>query len=135
MTFSDATATCLRKYADFSGRAGRPEFWWFMVFNVLVSFVTSILDMALFGNHTIWAGVGLGLDQGLLQTISSLLLLLPNLAVGSRRLHDTGRSAWWLLLLLVPCVGLLVLIVLWCLQGDARANGYGEPPVRTAPAR
>ncbi|HEY0952011.1 DUF805 domain-containing protein [Nocardioides sp.] len=135
MTFTESVQTCLRKYAGFSGRAGRPEFWWFMVFNVLVSFVTSIVDMAVFGSDAVWAGIGFGPDQGPFQLISAFLLLLPDLAVGARRLHDTARSAWWLLLLLVPFLGLLVLVVLWCLRGEAGTNRYGEPPVRTGPPR
>lgn len=132
MSFSDAVAVCLRKYADFSGRAGRPEFWWFFVFNVAVSFVAGWLD----------EGTGLDFDggaayaaDGVISLAASLALLLPSLAVGARRLHDTGRSGWWLLLSLVPCLGLIALIVMWCLPGDPHSNDYGEQPVRTGPTR
>jgi uncharacterized membrane protein YhaH (DUF805 family) len=127
MSFGDAITTCLRKYAVFSGRAGRPEYWWFVLFNVIVSFVTSILDSALGLDY----GAGTS-SNGVLSTIATLLLLVPNLAVGSRRLHDSGRSAWWLLIALVPCVGFIVLIIFFC-QASQGPNQHGPGP--EAPAR
>jgi uncharacterized membrane protein YhaH (DUF805 family) len=99
MTFIDAVRTCLwKKYADFTGRAGRAEFWWFALFFLLVVAALTALHEAL-------------------GTVATLALLLPLLAAGTRRLRDTGRSGWWQLFLLAPVGGLVVLITLWALPG------------------
>ena len=99
---------CFRKYADFSGRAGRPEFWWFFLFQVIVLTATS------------WIPV--------LSSIVTLLLLLPSLAVGARRLHDIGRTGWWLLLALIPFVGWIPLLIMAALPGTGGPNRYGSAP-------
>jgi uncharacterized membrane protein YhaH (DUF805 family) len=125
VSFSDAVSTCLGKYADFTGRAGRPEFWWFFIFNIAASLMASILD-GLAGTDV--TSTPLTGDQGLIGILVTLVLLVPNLSVGARRLHDIGRSARWLLLLLVPCLGIVVLIVFACLAGQPQPNQYGEPP-------
>jgi uncharacterized membrane protein YhaH (DUF805 family) len=94
MSFQESIRACLTKYADFSGRASRPEFWWFVLFVLLVTLaLTTIIPV--------------------LGNVFGLAMLLPQLAVGARRLHDTGRSGWWQLLLLVPVAGLIGLIILW----------------------
>ena len=93
MNFGRAISTCLSRYATFSGRASRPEFWWFFLFQILASVAASMLG------DTVAALV-------------SLALLLPALAVGVRRLHDIGKSGWWQLLVLTG-IGLLVLIYWW----------------------
>ncbi len=114
MSFQDAVRrVVLEKYADFNGRARRSEFWYFVLFQVLVGIVASILDQIL-GTERIVSG------------LVSLALLLPGLAVGARRLHDTGRSGWWQLLSLT-IVGIIVLIVWWA--GDSHAdNAHGPSP-------
>jgi uncharacterized membrane protein YhaH (DUF805 family) len=94
MTFQESIQVCLRKYADFNGRASRSEFWWFFLFLVLVQMVCGAI------NTNLGAVVSLG-------------FLLPSLASGCRRLHDTNRSGWWLLLVLLPVFGVIVLIVFW----------------------
>lgn len=95
LTFIDAIRICLlTKYADFTGRAGRPEFWWFALFFLLVVSALTALHEAL-------------------GTVATIALLLPLLAAGTRRLRDTGRSGWWQLFLLAPVGGLVVLITLW----------------------
>ena len=109
MNFSQAVTACLRKYVDFSGRAGRPEFWWFFLFQIIVMIVT-------------------GMMSDILNGIAALGLLLPGLAVGARRLHDIGKSAWFLLLGLIPILGFLVLLY-WFVQPSAGANAYGNPEV------
>jgi uncharacterized membrane protein YhaH (DUF805 family) len=119
MSFQDAVRTCLQKYVDFSGRARRSELWFFVLFNVIVSVVASIIDGIL--------GTRSGYGYGTIQGLASLALLLPNLAVGARRLHDTGRSAWWLLIGLVPLVGAIVLIVFY-VQDSQGDNQYGPSP-------
>ena len=107
MNFSQAVATCLRKYVDFSGRASRPEFWWFFLFQIIAMFVT-------------------GMVSDVLNGIAGLALLLPALSVGARRLHDIGKSAWFLLLGLIPVLGFLILLY-WCVQPSEGANAYGSP--------
>ena len=82
MSFQDAVRTCLQKYVTFSGRARRSELWFFVLFNVIVGIVASIIDGIL--------GTRYGNGSGLVQNLASLALLLPNLAVGVRRLHDTA---------------------------------------------
>lgn len=97
MDFVTAVKSCLTQYASFSGRATRPEFWWFFLFQILALVVTSMLgDLA--------------------YSIAALLLLLPALAVGARRLHDVGRSGWWQLLTLTG-IGYLVLLYWWVQPG------------------
>src|SRR4051795_11359182 len=104
MSFQDAVRTCLQKYVDVSGRARRSELWFFVLFNVMVGVVAGIIDVIL--------GTRSG-GYGVVQSLAGLALFLPNLAVGARRLHDTGRSAWWLLIGLVPLVGAIILIVFY----------------------
>ncbi|WP_193140623.1 MULTISPECIES: DUF805 domain-containing protein [unclassified Meridianimarinicoccus] len=107
MNFQTAIQTCLSKYATFSGRATRPEFWWFVLFVILVGLGGSILDSVIFGT---------GPEAGQpISAIASLALLLPYLAVGVRRLHDIGRNGWWMLLILLPLIGTLI-ILYWMVQ-------------------
>ncbi len=169
----EAVSTCLRKYATFSGRAARPEYWWFALAVVLLNIAAAVLDLALFGVETLEVQRTQSLADGTTRTLEiaaaqqsaspfalgvSLLTFLPFLAAGWRRLHDTGRSGWWLvapngagLLTLVltsagvavaPALGGalglvlgLVILVLWILliywlasRGDAETNAYGPPP-------
>jgi uncharacterized membrane protein YhaH (DUF805 family) len=121
MSFQDAVRTCLQqKYVDFSGRARRSEYWFFVLFYVIVRFVANIID-AIIGTR------GFAVNQGLLGTLVALALLLPGLGVGVRRLHDTGRSGWWLLIGLIPLVGAIVLIVFF-VQDSQPDNQYGPNP-------
>lgn len=118
MRFPEAVNACLDRYATFGGRARRPEYWYFMLFGLLVSAVTGVLDAVIFPGNA----------AGPVSGIASLLLLLPSLAVTARRLHDTGRSGWWMLTGLVPLIGWLVLIVWFCRPGDAGPNRFGPGP-------
>jgi uncharacterized membrane protein YhaH (DUF805 family) len=121
MSFQDAVRTCLQqKYVDFSGRARRSEYWFFVLFYVIVRLVANIID-AIIGTR------GFAGNQGLLGTLVALALLLPGLGVGVRRLHDTGRSGWWLLIGLIPLVGAIVLIVFF-VQDSQPDNQYGPNP-------
>jgi uncharacterized membrane protein YhaH (DUF805 family) len=88
MDFVEATKTCLRKYFTFSGRAQRSEYWWFYLFTIIVGIVAAIFDGAIFG----WVNA----DEGPIGSLTSLALLIPSLSAGWRRLHDTGRSGWWI---------------------------------------
>ena len=119
MTFQEAVRTVLQqKYATFSGRARRSEFWFFALFSAIVRTIANIIDAILHtGNST----------TGLVSVVVSLALLVPSLAVGARRLHDTGRSGWWLLIALIPLVGIIILIVFW-VQDSHGDNQYGPNP-------
>jgi uncharacterized membrane protein YhaH (DUF805 family) len=116
MGFGDAIKTCFSKYATFSGRARRPEFWWFYLFQFIVNIGLSILDLAI-------AGAG---GPKVLALLGYLALLLPWLAAGVRRLHDTDRSGWLMLLLFIPLVGFIILIVFWCQRGTDGPNRFGS---------
>ncbi len=115
----------LKNYVNFNGRASRPEFWYFVLFNFLFSLGASILD-GILGTTNMQAG-GIGILGG----IYSLAVLLPGIAVGVRRLKDTGRSGWWYLIGLIPIVGFILLIVWWASPGDPQANEYGPVPPNT----
>ena len=117
---------CLQRYFGFSGRARRSEYWWFFLFNVLVSIVASILDSVL-------GTMSDDTNVGLIGSIASLALLLPSIAVGIRRLHDTSRSGWWILIGLIPIVGWIVLLVFY-VQDSHGDNQYGPSPKAAAPA-
>lgn len=120
MTMMQAVRRCFERYVTVSGRARRAEFWWFTLFNVVVGFVLGVLDGLIFGYR--------GPVAQPLSTLYSLAVLLPSLAVAVRRLHDTGRSGWWLLLFLVPLIGALVLLFFYATAGERGANAYGPDP-------
>ncbi len=92
MTFQESIRVCFSKYADFNGRADRSEYWWFILFIMIVSLATSMVSSVLSG-------------------LFSLGTLLPSIAAATRRLHDTNRSGWWQLILIIPMIGAIVLIV------------------------
>ncbi len=109
MTYLEAVKTCLSKYVDFKGRAGRSEFWWFVLFQVVVSVVLSFISYTL-------------------QGLANLALFLPAIAVGARRLHDIGKSGWFQLIGLIPLIGWLLLLY-WFVQPSASgSNEYGSGP-------
>ncbi|MFY1670896.1 DUF805 domain-containing protein [Plantactinospora sp. WMMB334] len=123
MSFTAAVRSVLSQYVGFSGRARRAEYWWFFLFSLLVGIVTSILDSALGTDFEGASGSG-----GLLNLIATLALVLPSLAVGVRRLHDTDRSGWWILIGLIPLVGAIVLLVFFVLDGTPGPNRFGPSP-------
>ncbi|MET4640325.1 DUF805 domain-containing protein [Streptomyces sp. NBC_01724] len=105
----------LKKYAVFSGRARRQEYWMYTLFNVIAVIILAVLD-AVLGT------------QPVLIAIYYLAVLLPSLGVFVRRLHDTGRSGWWILFGIVPLVGGITLLVFSCLEGERSQNAYGPDP-------
>lgn len=111
----------LSQYADFAGRARRKEFWMFVLFNTLIGIALSIIDSAI-------GTPGASSGTGLLGGIYSLALLIPGLAVSVRRLHDIGRSGWWLLLNLIPIIGWIVVLVWDCTDSETGSNQYGPNP-------
>ena len=110
----------LKKYAVFSGRARRKEYWFFLLWYVIISIGCGIVD-AILGTHTA-RGVGL------LGTLYALAVLIPSLAVAVRRLHDTGRTGWWILIGLIPVIGWIVILVFMFLDGQPGDNEYGPNP-------
>ncbi|MEM7710586.1 MAG: DUF805 domain-containing protein [Pseudomonadota bacterium] len=120
MTFrASVRRVLLERYATFSGRASRSEFWWFVLFCFAASFVLSFLERLFTGGEP---------GNGLLGAIFSLAALIPSLAVSVRRLHDIDRTGWWLLLGLVPLVGVIVLLIFYVLPGTPGANRFGSNP-------
>ncbi len=111
----------LKKYAEFNGRARRKEYWMFFLFSFIISIVLMIIDRI---TGTFSAHMGAGMLGGLY----GLATLIPGLAVTVRRLHDTDRSGWWVLICLVPLIGLIVFIVFMALNGSASENKYGSDP-------
>lgn len=112
----------LKKYAVFSGRAGRKEYWLFYLFNFLILFVLSILDGVLGTAHH---EGGIGWLSGLYL----LFILIPVLAVTVRRLHDSNRTAWWALTFMIPVIGLLVWLFMMIEEGSLDDNRYGPNSV------
>lgn len=132
MGFADAVRTCLSKYVTFSGRARRPEYWWFVLFVILGNIVFGILDAAVFGTVEVPVEGAPGQVEeaavSVFGAIFSLAMFLPQLAAGARRLHDRDMSAWWLLLLILPVLGVLILLVIFALPGTEGENRFGPPP-------
>ena len=130
MNMMQAVQTVFSKYATFSGRARRAEFWWFVLFYMIVNLVLSIVDSFLFGTTTTTEnGFSASTDTPILSGIFALGSLIPNLAVGVRRLHDINRRGWWLLIALIPLVGIIILIVWLAKAGDKGPNQYGGDPI------
>jgi uncharacterized membrane protein YhaH (DUF805 family) len=127
MSFSEAVRSGFSNYANFSGRASRSAYWWWALFNFLVSLAAQILDTWL-GFAPVGMETNYGLRTGLLTALVGLALFLPSLAVAVRRLHDTERSGWWLLIVLIPIIGWLVLIFFFVTPGTPGPNRYGPPP-------
>lgn len=121
MEMGEAVSTCLSKYATISGRARRSEFWWWVLAVWLVGIGVGIVEVLF--------GLGAPNGGGPLSALYALALILPNICVAGRRLHDTGRSAWWLLLVLVPLIGFIVLIVFYVQRGTAGENRFGPDPL------
>jgi uncharacterized membrane protein YhaH (DUF805 family) len=123
MSFSQAVSSVLlNKYATFSGRARRSEYWWWYLFITLVGIVASIIDRAAGLTYS-----DLTVGGGWLATITGIVFLIPTLAVAVRRLHDTGRSGWWLLIGLIPVIGFFVLLYFFVLDSE-NDNQYGPSP-------
>lgn len=143
MGFGEAIKVCFGKYATFAGRARRSEFWWFALFNIIVSAVLNVVDNLIgfvirFGGEAVeTAGGPVTFTEGnlgILSTVWVIIVFLPYLSVTVRRLHDTGRSGWWWWILLVPCVGFIVILVFMLIAGDPRENRFGPDPKAVSPS-
>ena len=113
--------TCMKKYVDFSGRARRTEYWMFVLFNIIFAIVALVLD-------NILGTASEELGYGLLYSLFSLAIVLPTLAVTVRRLHDVGKSGWWIFISLIPLIGGIWLFVLTVTDSQPGENEYGPNP-------
>jgi len=117
-TFIGALKDGFSRYVDFSTRSNRPQFWYWFLWSLILGFVTGSIDGIL----------GTGMEgMGLINSLFSLAIFLPSLAVAIRRLHDIGRTGWWYLLIFVPILGWIVLIVFYCTKGEEHPNKWGNP--------
>jgi uncharacterized membrane protein YhaH (DUF805 family) len=114
MTFTESVSGCFSKAFVFKGRASRAEYWWFALFTLLVSIVAGIIDQSAYG------------EPATVTAITNLVILFPSLAVNIRRLHDTGHSGWWYLIILT-IIGIIPYFIWMVSKGDDRANEYGAP--------
>ncbi|MDD7605264.1 MAG: DUF805 domain-containing protein [Prevotellaceae bacterium] len=129
MTFTQSIKSVFSKYATFTGRTSRSEYWYFTLFNIITSTLLFLLGIAIGAATGGSDGVPGGLIVGyILYIIYGLGVLIPSLAVAVRRLHDTNNSGWLILLGLIPCVGGIVLLVFMILQGTNGENKYGDIP-------
>ena len=122
MSFGDAITNCLtNNYVGFSGRASRSEYWFWVLFTLIVQLVTGIMDGFIFGSE---------FGTGTISNIAAVIYFLPGLAVWVRRLHDVGKSGWWILssILILPALLLLYWLII---EGDSNPNEYGEVPTNT----
>ena len=118
MDLQNSIKTCIaKKYADFNGRASRSEYWWFQLFYIIVAFVAVIFDSMYIDNSQ---------TMGPLELVTTLALLLPALAVTARRLHDVGRSGWWMLIF-ITVIGMIPLLIWYISVGTKSKNKYGPP--------
>ena len=109
MSFGEAISSCFGKYATFGGRAPRSEYWYWVLFGIIV-------------------GMGTVFVHPILNQVMSLALLLPGIAVTVRRLHDVGKSGWWYLIIFT-CIGVIPLLIWMCKEGDEATNEFGDNPL------
>jgi uncharacterized membrane protein YhaH (DUF805 family) len=114
MSIGQSVSTVLKNYAVFRGRASRPEFWWYYLVYVIATFIIAFIDSAIGANNV-------------LLLIFALALFLPTLAVTVRRLHDTDKNGWWVLIQLIPIVGWIIIIVFMASKGTVGDNRFGAP--------
>lgn len=123
MNFQQAIASGFHNYVTFAGRAARSEYWYWTLFAILVGAAAAILDAALFP----------GLHAKPIHSLASLALFLPGLSMSVRRFHDLDRRGWWLLIMLTG-IGIIVVLIWFCLRGTAGPNRYGPDPLAPVPA-
>ena len=120
VSFKEAVVRALtQNYCNFSGRASRSEYWWFYLFSCIVSWVVSII-VSLFSSDLSTMYIA--------SMVVGLAFLLPSLGIAVRRLHDIGKSGWWMFISLIPLIGAIILIVWWCKDSQMEPNEYGPVP-------
>ncbi len=138
MNFMQAVQSVYRNYVTFNGRAMRSEYWWFILFSIIVSILIAVIEAGLgLGQGMMTRGDGMfsvNYSGGIISNIWALGNFLPALAVGVRRLHDTDRSGWWLLIAFIPLIGAIVLLVFFCSRGTSGPNRFGRDPLRAIDA-
>lgn len=117
-TFVSSIVICFNRYFQFSGRAPRAEYWYFILFTTLIGFGAGFAD-----------GLWFGPDARMFSLIVNIALFVPGLAVWTRRIHDLDRSGWWWLLILLPIIGWLILLIWTCTAGTRGPNRYGPDPL------
>lgn len=105
----------LKKYAVFSGRATRSEYWYFILINMAISIILAAVDRSI-------------ADGGILYTVYSIIVFIPSIAVAARRLHDTDRTGWWQLIIFIPIIGFIILIIFLVQDSKSYENKYGSNP-------
>ena len=128
MNFVEAVKSGYANYVNFSGRAQRSAYWWWVLFQVGVGLAIALIE----GGGSFSRGAGsmqFAVVGGTFTMIWSLINLLPGLAVAVRRLHDLDKSGWWLLIGLIPLVGAIILLVWFCSRGTGGANRFGADPL------
>ena len=120
VSFKEAVVRALtQNYCNFSGRASRSEYWWFYLFTCIVSWVVSIV-VRLFSSELSIMYIA--------SMVVGLAFLLPSLGIAVRRLHDIGKSGWWMFISLIPLIGAIILLVWWCKDSQMEPNEYGPVP-------
>ena len=119
MDLSTSVKVCFKKYATFEGRAQRSEFWYFCLFCLLVGIVTLYIDISVLG-------YSIEEEYTPLNTIAYLAVFIPSISVTARRLHDIGKSGWWMLLALTG-IGIILLIIWYVTEGEKKKNRFGNP--------
>ena len=114
--FIDAIKLEFKNYVNFNGRSRRSELWWFFLFNFIIQIIIIILANLITKNLMF------------LSYIYSLIIFLPGLGLAIRRLHDIGKSGWYILIVLIPIVGIFILLYFYCLDSENQSNEYGESP-------
>ena len=113
--------TAMRRYFEVSGRSNRYEFWMFVLIYFILGIIAMVIDVGVMGQS-------LGENPGILSSIVGLVHFVPSITAGIRRLHDTDRSGWWILIAFVPLIGFIWLIVLYCFEGTLGNNRFGPRP-------
>lgn len=120
MNISESVATCFAKFATFSGRATRSEYWWFFLASIVFSYLLQIVvGITMLNNFNDGALMSIGMN------LLFMIIAIPQISAGSRRLHDTGRSGWWQLLIFSG-IGVIPLIIWMAQEGSKESNKYGE---------
>lgn len=118
MGFGEAIQSGFSNYVNFRGRSARSEYWYWILFAVILSAIAQFVDYLIGGSRF-----------GALSVLVGLALILPDIAVGVRRLHDRDKSGWFLLLSLIPLIGSIILLVWFCQRGTVGPNRFGEDPL------
>lgn len=127
MDMKTAVTTCLSKYATFSGRALRSEYWWWALFVLVCSFVITFVETII--------NLSADGEVPILTTVFNLAIILPGISVLVRRLHDTNHSGWWYWIILVPFAGVLILLYFLIIKGTDGPNDFGDDPAGNRPQR